>query len=204
MIGKLLKTIHEPVYEHRLDVLSDLITVRLRDHDRVLDIGCGGGMLGHRILNRGGCPDGVIVEGVEKFKRGGEPIDVTPYDGERMPFEDDSFDVVILADVLHHEEDELVLLRDARRVARRLVIIKDHKPDGFLAQPRICFLDWAANNPYGVSCLYRYHTRPEWAEIYDEVGLQVVAEEVTIDLYPPLFNEVFGKRLQYFAVLGKE
>lgn len=201
MIGHLLKAIHEPVYEHRLDVLAELITARLRDNDRVLDIGCGGGMLGHRILNGGGCPAGVVVEGVEKFQRGGEPIQVTPYDGNRMPFEDGTFDVVILADVLHHEEDEMGLLRDAIRVARRLVIIKDHKPDGFLARPRICFLDWAANNPYGVKCLYRYHTRAEWAEIYDAAGLRVVGEEEAMDLYPPFFNEVFGGRLQYFAVL---
>ena len=201
MIGSLLKAIHEPVYEHRLDVLSDLITAQLRENDRVLDIGCGGGMLGHRILNHGGCPAGVLVAGVEKFQRGGEPIDVTAYDGDRMPFDNDSFDVVILADVLHHVEDELQLLRDALRVARRFVIIKDHKPDGLLARPRICFLDWAANNPYGVKCLYRYHTRPEWTQIYDQVGLRVVAEEETIDLYPPVFNELFGKRLQYFAVL---
>lgn len=204
MIGHLMKILHEPVYEHRLDVLSDLITAQLRENDRVLDIGCGGGMLGHRILHRGACPAGVVVEGIEKFQRGGEPINVTAYDGDKMPFEDGSFDVVILADVLHHEEEELALLQDALRVTRRAVIIKDHKPDGIFARPRICFLDWAANNPYGVKCLYRYHTRPEWDGIYKKLGLQVVAEEQTIDLYPPVFNEVFGRRLQYFAVLERE
>jgi ubiquinone/menaquinone biosynthesis C-methylase UbiE len=203
MIGALLKLIHEPVYEHRLDVLSDLITEQLDEGDRVLDIGCGGGMLGHRILNHRACPNGVRVEGVEKCKRGDEPIEVTAYDGDRMPFDDGSFDVVILADVLHHEEDELRLLRDAFRIARRFVIIKDHKPEGLLAHPRICFLDWAANNPYGVKCLYRYHTRLEWADMFSEVGVSVVAEEETIDLYPPFFNLVFGRRLQYFAVLAK-
>ncbi len=160
-------------------------------------------MLGHRILNHGACPAEVKVEGVEKFRRGDEPIEVAAYDGDLMPFDDGAFDVVILADVLHHEEDELHLLRDAIRVARRTVIIKDHKPDGFFAHKRICFLDWAANNPYGVKCLFRYHTRKEWEGIYEQVGLKVVAEEETIDLYPPFFNEVFGKRLQYFAVLGK-
>lgn len=203
MIGRLLKWIHEPVYEHRLDVLADLITGHLRDGDRVLDIGCGGGMLGHRILNHGACPDDVRIEGVEKFKRGDEPITVIAYDGDRLPFDPGTFDVVILADVLHHEIDELGLLRDALRVARRGVIIKDHKPEGVLAHQRICFLDWAANNPYGVKCLYRYHTRRQWAEIYDEIGVNVLAEERTIDLYPPLFNAIFGRRLQYFAVLGK-
>ncbi len=31
--------------------------------------------------------------------------------------------------------------------------------------------------------------------------MKMVAEEETIDLYPLFFNEVFGKRLQYFAML---
>jgi hypothetical protein len=33
--------------------------------------------------------------------------------------------------------------------------------------------------------------------------LKVIREETSIDLYPPVYNEVFGKKLQYFAVLRK-
>ena len=43
MLGGLLKAIHEPVYEHRLDVLAELITAHLQAGDRLLDIGCGSG-----------------------------------------------------------------------------------------------------------------------------------------------------------------
>jgi hypothetical protein len=36
-------------------------------------------------------------------------------------------------DVLHHTDDANVLLREARRVTRRDVLIKDHRLNGFLA-----------------------------------------------------------------------
>ncbi len=36
-----------------------------------------------------------------------------------------SFDVCLFADVLHHTDDVTILLRAARRVTRRFVLIKD-------------------------------------------------------------------------------
>jgi 2-polyprenyl-3-methyl-5-hydroxy-6-metoxy-1,4-benzoquinol methylase len=35
-----------------------------------------------------------------------------------------SFDVVMFVDVLHHTKDPMVLLREARRVARRAIVVK--------------------------------------------------------------------------------
>lgn len=203
MIKAILKHIHAPIYEKRLSVLADRIVAQLEPNDTVLDVGCGSGLLGAAVLNHPRCPKGVVYKGVERFKRGGEPIEVIEYAGGALPFADASFDVVILADVLHHERDEELLLREAARVAKRALLLKDHKPEGFIGYWRLCFLDWAANNPYEVECLYRYHTMPEWRSLFAKETLTPVAEETSIDLYPPFFNFVFGRRLQYFAVLRR-
>ena len=106
--------------------------------------------------------DHIQVEGLESVKRGGNFIPITAYEGKRIPFPDRTFDAVILADVLHHDHDQERLLREAARISRNLVIIKDHIRDGFLAQQRISFLDWAANAGYNVPCLYEYHNAKEW------------------------------------------
>ena len=203
MFKRLLSSLHKPIYHRRIAVLSDVIVAQLRSGDRVLDVGCGSGMLGAAILAHPRCPPDVVVQGLEKFKRGGEPIEVVAHDDGPFPFADDAFDVVILADVLHHEEHEGQLLTEASRICSRSLIIKDHKPEGLLAYRRICFLDWAANNPYGVKCLYRYHRHDQWHEIFARQHLAPTLELTSIDLYPPLFNLVFGKRLQYLAVLAK-
>jgi len=203
MIDSLLKLIHAPVYRHRLKVLVGLIQPYLSENNQVLDIGCGAGLLGNAILNSASTPVGIEYKGVEKNPRGGEPIDVTGYDGNILPFEDDSFDIVVIADVLHHDLAPAKLLNEAARVSRKFVIVKDHKIDGFLAQYRVSFLDWVANEPYGVECLYEYPNHLKWRSMLEDVSLNIVHEETSIDLYPPVFNAVFGKRLQYFVCAEK-
>lgn len=196
-----MKRMHEPVYAARLRALTDAIVPHLQSGDRVLDVGCGYGALGQALMNAPASPEGVSVRGLERVARGSELIPVDAYDGETMPHEDDAFDIVIIADVLHHEEVPERLLAECRRVARRYVIIKDHLRNGFLGQQRISFMDWAANAPYGVPCLYRYYSPDEWTAIHAQHNFGVVEERHTMRVYPPFVNFVFGGRLHYFAVL---
>ncbi|MHC4976599.1 MAG: class I SAM-dependent methyltransferase [Planctomycetota bacterium] len=200
----ILLHLHAPIYNSRLEALSDAIVPYLQAQDRVLDVGCGSGMLATSLRAHPRAAAGLELHGLERVARGGEPIPVTQYDGKTIPFENDSFDVVIIADVLHHEENPDHLLGECARVSSRIVIVKDHKPEGFLAQQRISFMDWAANAGYGVPCLYRYNTREQWNHQFEALGLAPQHELATMSLYPPLVNLIFGRRLQYLAVVTKQ
>ncbi len=200
MLGYLLRTVHKPIYETRQKRLVNIISPHLRSGDRVLDIGCGFGHLGAALMEN---VPGLRVEGIESVRRGGELIPITEYEGKKMPFPDKTFDAVILADVLHHDHDQERLLREATRVSKRLVIIKDHLREGFLAQKRISLLDWAANAGYGVPCLYQYHNLDEWHKVVGRVASNTIEERTSIDVYPPVFNQLLGKGLHYFVVFAR-
>ena len=200
----LFRLLHAPIYRARLTTLADAIVPHLHDRDRVLDVGCGSGMLASAMLTHARCPAGLHIEGLEQIARGNEPIPVTQNDGTSIPFDDDSFDVVTIADVLHHEHEPEHLLRECARVAQRAVIIKDHKPEGLLAQQRIALMDWAANIGYSVPCLYRYNTIQEWHTLFASLDLSLLHEVTSMQTYPPLVNLFFGRRLQYLAVVVPE
>ncbi len=76
-------------------------------------------------------------------------------------------------DVLHHTEDPLKLLREALRVARKGIIIKDHMVKGFLAWPTLRAVDWVGNAPYGVVLPYNYLSEDEWQSAFKTLGLKV-------------------------------
>ena len=172
-------------------------TLWLKDGDRVLDVGCGAGKLGQQLMSK---RPGLLVEGLEKFPRGNEPIRVYAYDGDRFPFDDGAYDVAIVADVLHHDDNPLKVLGECRRVAKRYVVVKDHLVSGAFSYMRISLLDWAANMPYGVRCLYKYWTLDEWKAMFEEAGLSIILVRTSMRLYHPVLDVVFGGGLHLLAL----
>lgn len=202
LVSRLMTAMHRPVYAARRRALIRCIASHLREGDRLLDVGCGEGTLAAALLADPACPPGVTAAGLERAPRGGEPIDVIAYDGGPMPLGDDAADVVLIADVLHHEADPHALAAECVRVARRRLIVKDHQVRGVLAQQRISLIDWAANAPYGVPCLYRYNTPAQWRDFRTRHGLELIEEHDGMRIYPPLVNLMFGGSLHYLAVYG--
>ncbi|HLJ16159.1 MAG TPA: class I SAM-dependent methyltransferase [Bryobacteraceae bacterium] len=199
MLFRLMAALHGPVYAARQRELVRLISPHLVSGDRVVDVGCGYGNLGKALMDH----SSVVVTGLERVKRPGASIPVEEYSGRTLPLADLSVDVAILADVLHHDDDPKALLAECLRISRRLVVIKDHILSGPLAHARVSLLDWAANVPYGVKCTYSYNTPEQWRHWISELGVAVVEERTSLNLYPWAINLVFGGRLHYFAVLKK-
>ncbi len=105
LVSAIMRRIHAPIYASRLRELVRRIVLHLHEGDRVLDVGCGFGALGRAIMDSASCPRDCSVVGLEPVKRDRSLIQVDTYDGRTMPYDDRTFEVIILADVLHHEED---------------------------------------------------------------------------------------------------
>jgi ubiquinone/menaquinone biosynthesis C-methylase UbiE len=123
--------------------------------------------------------------------------------GDKIPFADIYFDCVMLLDVLHHEENWTNLLDECIRVSKRLVIIKDHQVSSKFDYYRVCLLDWLANKPYNIVCLYRYFTVEKWREIFQEKNMSIIKEELSLKIYPPFYQLLFPGKLQYFCIVKK-
>lgn len=165
----------------------------------VLDVGCGDGMLDALIEKAR--PD-VSITGVDVLLRPNARIPVTQFDGNSIPFEADSFDVVMFIDVLHHTVDPFVLMREASRVARQFVVIKDHTMDGVLSYTTLRFMDWFGNKPHGVALPYNYWRERQWRSAFGELQMEVVEWRNKLGLYASIPDLVFGRGLHMIAKLG--
>jgi ubiquinone/menaquinone biosynthesis C-methylase UbiE len=93
----------------------------LRPGDSILDVGAGNCVLCDALRSRRYDVTPIDVAD-ESFVASVKPL---LYDGRRLPFPADCFDVALLITVLHHARAPDDLVAEASRVARRIVIIEE-------------------------------------------------------------------------------
>jgi SAM-dependent methyltransferase len=188
------------VHPRRVRVLAEHAARLLPHGARVLDVGSGDGWLAAEILQLR--PD-LRIEGIDVLVRASTSIPVGAFDGRVVPFADDSVDVVTFFDVLHHARDPMMLLREAVRVARGSILIKDHVADSRLSRAVLGFMDDVSNRRHGVALPHTYWSSEEWARVLDHLAVRRAAWHVGgLGLYPWPASLVFGGRLHVLASLA--
>ena len=195
----LLERIHGGyTYGRRVKQLSQYLADVLPIGASVLDVGCGDGLVAQLVNQKR--PD-LHFTGIDVLVRPQTHIPVKEFDGTTVPYDDAAFDVVMFVDVLHHTEDPLVLLREAARVARKGIVLKDHTEEGLLAHPTLRFMDWVGNARHGVVLPYNYWTLQQWHQAFEALDLRVSAWKKELALYPVPANWIFGRSLHFIARL---
>ncbi len=186
------------VHSRRVRVLCDHLAEMIPQAACVLDVGCGDGLLASLIQQKR--PD-IEIRGIDVLARSQTHIPVNKFDGQVMPCRDSSYDAVMFVDVLHHTEDPLVLLREAVRVARQTILIKDHTLNGLFAESTLRFMDQVGNKRYGVTLPYNYWSQQKWLDAINNLGLKIRSWKKDLKLYPPLADRIFGRSLHFVAKL---
>ncbi len=189
------------VFGRRTRVLAERLSALLPPRASILDVGCGDGTIASLILLHR--PD-ISIRGIDVLIRPETKIRVDPFDGEALPFGDKTFDVVSFIDVLHHTNDPTVLLKEAKRVARSTVALKDHTMDGILAYETLRFMDWVGNASHGIALPYNYWPESKWRLTFDAIGLRIAQWQPQLGLYPFPASLIFERGLHFVAALSVE
>ena len=196
---KLLGKLHAAhVFARRVRVLADHLSAIIPENAKVLDVGCGDGSISERILQTRA---DLTITGIDVLLRDETQIPVTLYDGETIPFSDKSFDAVIFIDVWHHTENPELLLREAKRVSRQAILLKDHTRDGLLAGPTLRVMDWIGNAAHGVNLPYNYQSERQWRSSCASLKLRVTHWSGDVGLYPWPASMLFDRGLHFIARL---
>jgi ubiquinone/menaquinone biosynthesis C-methylase UbiE len=173
----------ERVYKHRARWTWRRLRPWIAPGDRVLDVGAGDCRLDPLLQEKMGCD--VVPVDVDDYNRTALPL--TLFDGRHLPFPDDSFDVVLLIFVLHHAAEPEVVLREARRICRRRVVVFEDANlnlwDRWVFRLFHRWLEWSQRIPRP----YHEWSPGQWSRLGSELGLR---EHAVCPL---------GRQLSYFA-----
>ena len=184
------------VHPRRVRALAISIAPLLEPGWSVLDVGCGDGLLAARIAER---VAGIEVRGYDTRVRPETAVPVARFDGARLPEPDGAFDAVLLIDTLHHAADPMALLREARRVARRALVVKDHRTARPLAWTTLSLMDRVGNRRHGVALPYHYWSEREWEAAWSELGWEPDHYRTRLGLYPWPASLLFERGLHFLA-----
>lgn len=188
------------IHNRRVRVLRDHFVALLPQGASVLDIGCGDGLLANSIMQER--PD-INIKGIDVLVRDRTHIQVDKFDGQAIPHADGMFDVVMFIDVLHHTEDPMILLREARRVARKAILMKDHTCNGLFDNLTLQFMDWVGNARHGVVLPYNYWPHQRWLDAFKDLNLRIDVWVKDLKIYPLPADWVFGRSLHFVSRLDK-
>lgn len=199
-------------HNKRINYLSALLVqvlngLPLEGDIKLVDIGCGDMSIAENLMaNKEGlqatCLDTYPLP--EELSEEAKWEKYVGFDGTTIPFEDKSFDVAVLCDVLHHDFEQAErLVQEAYRVAS-YVIIKDHFEYGMISRQKLRLMDFVGNWGYGVSIPDYYFSTQSYEQlIQDNPAIQEIERICPIPLYQhnPIFNALFPGKLQFVSVL---
>lgn len=166
----------------------------------ILDMGCGHGQLAKRLKQNNGKRQ---ITGVDVVVQPDCAIPVSVYDGTTIPFADDSFDAVLCIDMLHHTDNPTAILQEARRVARKWVIVKDHIADSKWDHRTLTVLDWMGNAGTGVPLPYNFLSSAQWQSAFDRAGLVEKAKVHPLRYWPGVIGHLFDRQYHFVSKLEK-
>ncbi|UTW56210.1 class I SAM-dependent methyltransferase [Kordiimonas sp. SCSIO 12610] len=107
----------------RLDAARKInwIAPHIKVGETLLEVGSGPGSVVELLRERGHNVTALDVQN-SAFSEALAPI---VYDGTRMPFQEGKFDTALILTTLHHAHDPDQVVREAARVAKRVIIIED-------------------------------------------------------------------------------
>lgn len=189
------------VLKRRVRRLAELIASLLPQEElKGLDLGCGSGEVSRHLMH---LRADLKITGTDLIVRPDSAIEVVESNADNLPFADGNFDFVFLIDVLHHTLDPAAILREAARVSRKFVIVKDHYCQNQFDHSVLAFMDWVGNRAHDIPLPCNYLSKQQWKELLAVCRLVVSKEIGSLQLYSKPLSWCFDRDLHFIALLEK-
>ena len=164
---------------YQTTMLNSLLSLWQGPHDRLLDIGAGTGAVAQCMADLFPVGSVTAIDVADRFCPG-LTISTSVFDGQTLPFADNSFDAATLNNVVHHVPvaARTGLLREIRRVVKGPLYIKDHEIRNRSDHARLAVLDVLGNVPFGGMVRAHYLSMPQWRLLAAGAGFHISAQQM--------------------------
>ena len=163
----------------RMGKIADCLYGILDGNGKVLDVGAGNGYISYYLQNKFGCK--IQCADIMNYLEYDFPF--SKISGPKLSFNDDSFDIVMIIDALHHMagDTQVAMLQEAARVAKKVFIFETKRT--FIAMLLDHLINKLNNILMPVPCTHK--TRNGWEKTFSDLGFEF--KEIKIKrgwLYP--------------------
>lgn len=148
--------------------------------DRILDIGAGTCNLEEILVKKGYKVTPIDVKNLSFVDR----INPIIYDGLKIPFKNNRFDLSLILTVLHHTPDPELTIKEAMRVSKKIVIIEDIYKNSI--QKYFTFIMDNLLNLEFVGNPHNNKSDREWKELFKKMKLKL--KDAQYEKYWALFQ----------------
>ncbi len=168
--------------ENKLEFFENL----LRTEESILDLGCGNCTIANALINKGYTVTPVDIKDLSILS----VLKPIVYDGKKLPFQNETYDTVLLLTVLHHSENPEALLGEAKRVSKRIIIIEDTYANKFqkvITQFMDTLINWGHSK-----MTYQNKSEEEWEQLFQQLNLAMINKKRkrTLGLFRQTMYEV--------------
>lgn len=187
---------------HEIEERLEYMAPHVKAGFKVLDVGAGSGVFSKRVASAFGAK----VFGVDIIDYKDDDVDIYMFDGKKLPFDDEYFDVVFAAFVLHHDRRHSALVKEMRRVSKKTIVVYE---DAFFTPWQwafVCFNDFFSNMVIGsIKALKRtgkfgiikmplpfnFRSINGWCDFFEAADLEVEGVKVRHMALRPLSKSCF-------------
>jgi ubiquinone/menaquinone biosynthesis C-methylase UbiE len=161
------KDVYDTVGKKRAEDIFKKIEKYLGKNDKILELGAGTCHIVEFLRNRNFDVTPLDVINIS-FIDGINPI---IYDGKTIPFKDNYFDISLLITVLHHCQDPEDVLKEAKRVSKKVIVIEDVYDNTF--EKYVTFVWDSLINLEFFGHPHSNKSHKEWRETFKKLDLKL-------------------------------
>jgi ubiquinone/menaquinone biosynthesis C-methylase UbiE len=146
----------------------------LPSQGKLLDYGCGIGYFGYEVEKQTNCQ--LTYLDVKTYPFMHPEIELQSYNGERIPYDDLTFDHSMAVFTLHHTKDAYKSLNELVRVTRKYILVSED----FISSPVYKYIEVIkdlVSNCFFSNITMQYRQDYEWEQMFSDFGLSIVKKK---------------------------